>query len=92
MSATVTINAEGGFGNYQYSIDGSTYQTSNQFSEVPGGNYYGYVKDDNNCVASGSFTVIGPESGPSNYVLHETSDSKDYLTTENNDRVLHEGN
>jgi len=62
MSKTVTITAAGGTGNYQYSIDGSTYQSSNTFTEVAEGDYYGYVKDENNCEASGSFNVA-----PSNY-------------------------
>ena len=57
MSKTVKINAAGGTGAYQYSIDGSTYQSSNTFMEVEEGDYYGYVKDENNCEASGSFNV-----------------------------------
>ena len=57
MSKTVKINAEGGTGDYQYSIDGSNYQSSNTFVEVEEGDYYGYVKDENNCEASGSFNI-----------------------------------
>ncbi|GLB48012.1 hypothetical protein Y10_03800 [Neptunitalea sp. Y10] len=55
---TVTILAEG-VGNYEYSIDGVTYQTSPLFENLEGGYYTVYVRDTNGCgVVSDSVCVI----------------------------------
>jgi len=46
----IDIFAGGGSGNFQFSIDnGSTYQPSAIFSNLPAGNYNIVVKDANNC-------------------------------------------
>lgn len=52
---TIVVNATGGSPGYQYSINGSTYQVSNQFN-VMAGTYTIYVKDNNGCI--NSFTTI----------------------------------
>jgi len=58
---TIAINATGGTGILQYSIDGSTFQTSNSFSGLMAGNYSIKVKDANNCeVTVGTETIIEP--------------------------------
>lgn len=47
---TLTINATGGTGTLQYSIDnGANYQGSNTFTNISGGLYPVLVKDVNNC-------------------------------------------
>ncbi|MES2747045.1 MAG: T9SS type B sorting domain-containing protein [Bacteroidota bacterium] len=38
-----------GIGDYEYSIDGIHYQTSNQFTDLESGAYTVYVRDKNNC-------------------------------------------
>lgn len=50
----------GGTGFYNYSIDGSTYQSSNVFLGLDGGNYTGYVKDANGCVQTVQISVSEP--------------------------------
>lgn len=44
--ATINTTATGDF---EYSIDGTNYQTSNQFTIADGGYYIGYVREKNNC-------------------------------------------
>ena len=52
-NGTLTIAANGGTGNLQYSIDGgATYSSTNTFSLLPSGNYPIAVRDANNCVAT----------------------------------------
>ncbi len=51
----VTLNAQGGGGNYTFSSDGNTYGPSNVFTGLPTGTYTFYVMDANGCI-----TPIGP--------------------------------
>ena len=44
----IEITAEGN-GDFEYSIDGINYQTSNYFSNVQGGTYIAYVRDKEGC-------------------------------------------
>jgi uncharacterized protein (DUF2141 family) len=47
---SITINANGGTGAYQYSIDnGATFQNGNTFNNLPSGNYGIIVQDANGC-------------------------------------------
>jgi hypothetical protein len=56
-TGSITLNALGGAGFFQYSIDGSTYQNSNVFTNVGAGNYTCYVRDVANCVKTTTATV-----------------------------------
>ena len=53
----ITVSASGGAPGYQYSIDGTNFQASNEFYVVPG-NYTVTVKDNNGCITSFQ-TVVG---------------------------------
>ncbi|HMU47816.1 MAG TPA: gliding motility-associated C-terminal domain-containing protein [Chitinophagaceae bacterium] len=54
---TITVNANGGnTGGYQYSIDGTTFQSSNIFNVGPG-NYTIWVKDNQGCTTTFNTTV-----------------------------------
>ncbi|WP_238160847.1 T9SS type B sorting domain-containing protein [Flavobacterium cupreum] len=54
----IEIIAEG-YGDFEYSIDGTNYQDSNYFSNVPGGTYVAYVRDKEGCGSdSKEVTVI----------------------------------
>lgn len=69
-SATVTVNATGGAsGNYQYSMDGGTWQNSNQFSGLANGSSHTFqVRDLNNPGCTSSIQSVGitfPPSGTS---------------------------
>lgn len=55
---SLTINANGGTGIYQYSIDnGVTFQPGSTFNNITAGNYSIVVTDANNCSVSGNGTV-----------------------------------
>lgn len=58
-SSIITTNAIGGTPAYSYSINGTTWQTSNMFS-VKAGTYTIQVKDANACTTSVTFTVHQP--------------------------------
>jgi gliding motility-associated-like protein len=52
----IVVNASGGNGSYQYSVDGITYQSSNLFNTGPG-NYTVYVRDNMGCITSFATSV-----------------------------------
>ena len=52
----IIVTPDGGTAPYQYSIDGSTYQPSNQFSVNPG-LYLVYIKDANSCITNNNVVV-----------------------------------
>ncbi len=54
----LTIVASGGTGTLQYSIDGTTYQTSNVFADLPNDDYIVYTKDANNCTVTEMITIL----------------------------------
>jgi len=43
------IDVTGGLSPYQYSVDGSNFQESSHFENLPDGDYYISIKDDNGC-------------------------------------------
>ncbi len=58
---TLTINAKGGTGTLQYSIDnGVNYQLSNSFTGLSGNTYTIKVKDANDCTQQGDHLVYAP--------------------------------
>jgi gliding motility-associated-like protein len=55
----ITVNPSGGTAPYQYSLDGTNYQTANSFS-VAANTYTVYVRDNNGCTTSGQVTITQP--------------------------------
>lgn len=49
-SNTITVNATGGTAPYEYSSNGTTWQTSNVLTALPRGENRVYLRDANNCV------------------------------------------
>ena len=61
-NGSISIMALGGWGGYEFSIDGgTTWQTSNTFTGLGAGSYMVYVRDINNCIVSSEVTIIEPE-------------------------------
>jgi gliding motility-associated-like protein len=58
---SVTINAVGGTGTLEYSIDnGNTFQAGNSFTGLPAGNYDVVVRDANGCLSTSGVQVTEP--------------------------------
>lgn len=56
----ITINANGGTGNYEYSLDGVNFQSSNTFTNLNYGTYQVSVKDENACLTTLTTTLNPP--------------------------------
>lgn len=54
----ITIFVSGGDGNYSYSIDGTNFQGSNNFTGLANGNYTVTIKDNTGCKTSAAVVVI----------------------------------
>ncbi|MGZ3764360.1 MAG: hypothetical protein ACXVA2_06830 [Mucilaginibacter sp.] len=54
----ITVTATSSYGPIQYSIDGSTFQTSPTFTGLAGGHYTACIRDANGCTATRQFTLL----------------------------------
>jgi gliding motility-associated-like protein len=61
-NGTITVTATSGTAPYQYSIDGSAYQTSNVFTGVSATTHYIVIKDAFGCISNSIAAVVA--SGP----------------------------
>ena len=59
-NAVITASATGGQASYSYSINGTTYQASNTFSNLGAGTYTIYAQDANGCIGSNALTITQP--------------------------------
>ncbi len=59
-NGTITINASGGVGPYQYSIDGGATWVANNVFNVAAGSYTVLIRDVNNCSTTQSMIVTQP--------------------------------
>jgi len=62
IDGTVVLTASGGTGPYQFSDDGVFFTTSGFFDRLPGGTYTYYLRDNNNCNDSITFTIFEPDT------------------------------
>lgn len=58
----IIINATGGTGSKQYSIDGTNYFVSGTFSLLAPGSYVAYAKDANGCVVTDTLELTEPDA------------------------------
>jgi gliding motility-associated-like protein len=70
----ITVSSSGGSGAFQYSINGSSFQLSNTFSNLSGGNYTIKIIDQRGCEDSLSITLT-PASSPilDTIILHPST-------------------
>lgn len=60
-NGSITVNGSGGVTPYQYSKDnGTSYQSSNNFTSLSAGNYDVKIKDANGCIFAQSVTILQP--------------------------------
>lgn len=57
INGTITASGAGGTTPYEYSINGTVFQTSNLFNNLPSGSYTVYIKDAQGCISSIATTV-----------------------------------
>jgi hypothetical protein len=57
VDGTIQFNASGGIPPYSYSINNITFQSSNSFTGLTAGNYYGWVQDSRGCKGSTNANV-----------------------------------
>ncbi|HET6244646.1 MAG: choice-of-anchor L domain-containing protein [Bacteroidetes bacterium] len=62
LDGQIKVNANGGTPSYQYSIDGTDYQSQDLLTGFGSGYYNVYIKDQNNCIVSKSI-IINQELG-----------------------------
>jgi hypothetical protein len=58
--AIISLSAWGGWGNYQYSQDGITWDTNNYYPNLSAGAYIFYVKDLYNAVSTATVNITDP--------------------------------
>lgn len=63
-NGSITATGTGGTDPLQYSINGTTYQSSGIFSNLPAGTYTLYLKDGANCIKTTSVTIVSNGAGP----------------------------
>ncbi|ELR73222.1 internalin, putative [Fulvivirga imtechensis AK7] len=59
-NGVIELNATGGWGSYEYSIDATTWQTTNTFINLPAGDYTIDLRDANGCSTSTTATITEP--------------------------------
>ena len=57
-NGSVTVEGAGGTPNYQYKLDGGSYQVSGIFTDLPAGSYIVTVRDTNNCESPVPIKII----------------------------------
>lgn len=70
---SVTVTASGGYGKYEYSLDGGSYSESGIYSNVSYGNHSITVRDPNKCTLIVPITVVQPTPLVSSYVVDKST-------------------
>lgn len=71
----IVVNASGGFGTYEYSLNGGAFQSSNTFSGLLPGTYTIDVSAGSNCIRTITETIAGPAETLSITQLDQTNPS-----------------
>jgi uncharacterized protein YjdB len=84
-NGSITVKGSGGTAPLQYSIDGTTYQTSGSFTGLAAGAYTVYLKDANSCTTTITLTVSAAASAA---VIVQTDSLKADLSSDNQQPVV----
>lgn len=60
-TGSATVTAGGGSGTLAYSLDGTTFQSSNLFTNLSPGTYPVFVRDAGGCIGTDNFTITSPK-------------------------------
>ena len=60
INGAISTTVSGGAGNYEFNLNGGSFQTQGEFSGLSAGIYTLNIKDDNNCVKDTSLTITQP--------------------------------
>ncbi len=85
---TVTIGVSGGTAPYEYSLDGTSWQSSNVFYNVPRGNHTMHVRDYNRCEEATRTFVIINLINTITPNLDGYNDAIDYSALMNNENII----
>ena len=58
---SISVQAFGGAGGFQYSLDGEVWQAGGLFGSLPAGDYIVHARDINQCIVSESITISQPD-------------------------------
>lgn len=64
VNGRITLAGSGGTAPYQYSINGTVYQSSGLFLNIAPGTYTAYLKDASNCIVTAAVTIVNVGAGP----------------------------
>jgi gliding motility-associated-like protein len=67
-NGSLTAQASGGTGTLEYSIDGTTFQSSGTFNNLTAQTYILSVRDGNNCIETINFTITEPNTAVGGFV------------------------
>ncbi len=59
---SLTVNLPDSLGNFEYSLDGITYQDANVFENLSAGNYELFLLNESSCLSSINFEITAPEA------------------------------
>ena len=60
-NGSITVTASGGTPDYEYSRNGITYQTGNQFTGLAENDYTIFVRDANGCISTENISIVEPD-------------------------------
>lgn len=79
MDNTITIGAAGGTPPYEYSLDGSTWFSTNTFTDIPPGDYIAWIRDANGCLVNTEVSIVvgvfNPEAPEISLVVYPNPNS-----------------
>ncbi len=61
-TGSITVDASGGNGNFEYSVDNTNFQNSSILTDLPAGDYTIFIRDPNGCSETTTASITQPEA------------------------------